>query len=405
MGTGRRLATSMQDSRPAGVTLANWDLGGEPSAWAYLHAGELFPSVEIPAAGPAAALEEAEAAEIARFPVQPGVSLEEYVASGPVSGIVVAWRGRIAFERYPRMRPGDRHLLMSATKAFTAAVAGILELGGALDLSQPVDRLIGELAGSGWAGVRGTDVMAMASGIDCLEIDVPGAYDDPAHPFYRFEASLGWRPSPGEPVPSPYQVVAALHAHRPPGEAYEYTSVNTFVLSWLIERATGLPFADVLGREVWQRAAFEAPAQLCGSADGAPVSHGGLSVTLRDLARFGLLFTPSARLVSQHPVISPEHLRRIQAGVRPELHRDHGRPLPAHATEAYGPALPPASHQWNYVMPDGDLFRGGFGGQGLYVSPGRDLVIAFAGTPRRDGSVNLLRWYSRRLATAIGELP
>ena len=46
--------------------------------------------------------------------------------------------------------------------------------------------------------------------------------------------------------------------------------------------------------------------------------------------------------------------------------------------------------------PDGDLFKGGSGGQGLYVSPGRDLVIAFAGTPREDGSPNLLRWYSRR---------
>ena len=389
--------------RPVGVTLANWDLGGEPSAWAYLHAGELFPSVEIPVAGPAAGLEEAEAAEIARFPVQAGVSLESYVADGPVSGIVVAWRGRIAFERYPRMRPGDRHLLMSVTKAFTAAVAGILELGGVLDLGQPVDRLIGELAGSGWAGVRGTDVMAMASGIDCLEIDVPGAYDDPAHPFYRFEASLGWRPPPSqEPTLSPYQVVAALPARRPPGEAYEYTSVNTFVLSWLIERATGLPFAEVLGREVWQRAGFEAPAQLCCSAGGAPVCHGGLSVTLRDLARFGMLFTPSARLVSPHPVISPEHLRRIQAGVRPELHRDGGRPLPPHVTEAYDPALPPASRQWNYVMADGDLFRGGFGGQGLYVSPARDLVIAFAGTPGGDGSVNLLRWYCRRLARAVG---
>ena len=37
-------------ARPPGVTLANWDLGGEPSAWAYLHAGELLASVEIPCA-------------------------------------------------------------------------------------------------------------------------------------------------------------------------------------------------------------------------------------------------------------------------------------------------------------------------------------------------------------------
>ena len=184
----------MPGSRPPGVTLSNWDLGGEVSAWAYLHAGELFPWVEIPAAGPGAALEHAEAAQIAQFEVEPGVSLEEYVASGAVSGIVVVWRGRIAFQRYPRMQPGQRHLLMSVTKAFTSAVAGILELRGVLDLNQPVDGLIGELAGSGWAGVRGADVLAMASGIDCLEIDVPGGYDDPAHPFYRFEASLGWRP-------------------------------------------------------------------------------------------------------------------------------------------------------------------------------------------------------------------
>ena len=52
-------------------------------------------------------------------------------------------------------------------------------------------------------------------------------------------------------------------------------------------------------------------------------------------------------------------------------------------------------------MADGDLFKGGFGGQGLYVSPARDLVIAFTGTPSQDGSVNLLRWYSRRLAATI----
>ena len=116
--------------RPRGVTLANWDLGGEPSAWAYLHGGELLPSEEIPTGRPAGELGSAEMPEVARFPVEPGVSLEEYVATGPVSGIVVVRGGTIVFERYPRMRPGDRHLLMSVTKAVTSAVTGILELRG-----------------------------------------------------------------------------------------------------------------------------------------------------------------------------------------------------------------------------------------------------------------------------------
>jgi CubicO group peptidase (beta-lactamase class C family) len=172
-------------------------------------------------------------------------------------------------------------------------------------------------------------------------------------------------------------------------------------LSWLIERVTGPPFAEVLGREIWSQAGFEASPQLCGSAAGAPGSHGGLSTTLRDLARFGMLLTPSSRLVTGSDVITAGHLRRIQTGGRPELHHDDPATLPDYVTAAYGTSLPPATRQWNFAMDDGDLFKGGFGGQGLYISPGRDLVIAFAGTPRADGSYSLLRWFSRRLAVSI----
>jgi CubicO group peptidase (beta-lactamase class C family) len=300
----------MPHRKPPNLTLTNWDLGGEPSAWGYLQAGELFTVTEIAPPSQAAQLAHAERPEIARFAVQPGTSLDEYVSSEPVSGIVVVLGGQIVFERYPRMRPGDRHLLMSVTKVFTSAIVGIRERRGMLDLAQPVDTVIGELAGSGWAGVTGHDVTNMASGIDCLEIDSPGAYTDPGHPNYRFEASLGWRPATGEP--DTYALVASLPSHRQPGQVYEYTSVNTFVLSWLVERVTGLSFTEVLGREIWSRGAFEAPAQLCTSATGAPASHGGISTTLRDLARFGMLFTPSGSLIADGAVIYDEHLRRIQ---------------------------------------------------------------------------------------------
>jgi CubicO group peptidase (beta-lactamase class C family) len=175
--------------------------------------------------------------------------------------------------------------------------------------------------------------------------------------------------------------------------------VNTFMLAWLIERVTGEPFARVLGREIWCRAGFEAAALLCGGPDGAPGSHGGLCTTLRDLARFGMLLTPSAGLVGPG-VVSAGQVRRVQGG-RAELHGDGRAALPGDMTEAYGGWLPPASRQWNFAAADGDLFKGGFGGQGLYVSPGRDLVIAFAGTPRA-GEASRLRWLSRRLAVGLG---
>ena len=171
------------------------------------------------------------------------------------------------------------------------------------------------------------------------------------------------------------------------------------MLSWLIERATGLPFAEVLTRQIWQRAGFEAPAQLCGSAAGAPPVTAGYRLRCATWPGSGCCSRPSPGWSA-----STGHQRRAPAADRPrppQLHRDQGGPLPAHITDAYGPTLPPASRQWDYATADGDLFKGGFGGQALYVSPARDLVIAFTGTPSQDGSVNQLRWYSRRLAAAI----
>jgi hypothetical protein len=51
-------------------------------------------------------------------------------------------------------------------------------------------------------------------------------------------------------------------------------------------------------------------------------------------------------------------------------------------------------------MDDGDFFKGGFGGQGLYVSPARDLVIAYTGAPGVDKEGNRLQWVARQLATS-----
>ncbi len=392
---GCRITTA---ARPSDVTLANWDLGGEPSAWTYLHAGELLGSTEIPTLGPEAPLASAEAPEAAGFLVEPGVTLDEYVAHGPVSGIVVVRRGTVVYERYPRMAPDDRHLLMSVSKVFASVLIGMLEERGAIDLRSAVDAIIPGLEGSGWDGVPVRDVLDMASGIGCLE-DAPGAYSDPGHPFYRFEASLGWRPA--HSPATTYAYVAGLPSHRPHGEVFEYTSVNTFVLSWLVERVTGTSYAEMLRREIWSRAGFEAPAQLCSSPAGAPASHGGLSMRLRDLARFGMLFTPSAGRVTSAQIITAAHLRRIHAGARRELHREPAGAQPEEVASAFGGERPPASRQWDLAIDDGDLFKGGFGGQGLYISPARDVVVAFAGTPLPDGSSNRLRWMSRPLALAL----
>ena len=34
------------------------------------------------------------------------------------------------------------------------------------------------------------------------------------------------------------------------------------------------------------------------------------------------------------------------------------------------------AYMWDAIMSDGDMFKGGVGGQGLYVSPSRDMVAS-----------------------------
>jgi hypothetical protein len=64
--------------------------------------------------------------------------------------------------------------------------------------------------------------------------------------------------------------------------------------------------------------------------------------------------------------------------------------------EAEGRWPDPAQHQagqWDAVWADGDFYKGGFRGQGLYVSPSRDLVIAFFSSAHADQ-----KFWARELA-------
>jgi integrase len=84
---------------------------------------------------------------------------------------------------------------------------------------------------------------------------------------------------------------------------------------------------------------------------------------LRDLARSGMLFTPSGRLVADEEIIGAEHARRIQAGAWPGLHRDPPGRYPGTSRLLTGPGCrPPAgsgTSRWQ-------LFRRYSGGKTLH---------------------------------------
>ena len=363
----------------AAFDLATWQVAeGDAGAYYLLRTAEFFPQAIIHRAGPVSELPSAPMPELGQVVAKTDLGrlpLDDFVARGPVHGFVVTHRGTIVYERYPGMRPFDRHLIWSITKTFPAALVAMLAAEGRIDVSAPIDAYLPELAGTDWAGTPVQDVLDMASGIDCLEVDDPDAYTDPGSLFYPYESSLGMLP-PSPLARSPHEYVASLRRGRPNGEAFEYASVDTFVLGWLAERLFDQPFAEIVSERIWRRMGAEADAACIVGPDGTAATHGGMTATLRDVVRWGMLHTPSWSKISDAPVLPPGYLNAIGSGRREIFDR---AALGKQLTERLGERPSHNAWQWDFVMDDGDFFKSGYRGQGLYISPARDLVIAYVG--------------------------
>jgi CubicO group peptidase (beta-lactamase class C family) len=322
------------------------------------------------------------------------LSLANFVAhpQSHIDALIVLRDNRILFESYPRMEQDDRHLLWSVTKTFVGHAVALLVDVGKIDPARAIDTYIPQMANSGWAGVPVRDILDMASGIDAEE-GHPDAFKDPQHPYYQFEASIGYLPKRINNL-STYEVVGGYKKKDPPGTIYEYTSVNSFALAWLVEEVSGQPMARFVADHIWSKMGAERDAIWTISPEGATGADGGFSCTLRDLARYGLQHLTS-EVSKVGNTISPAHFRRLTTTGRSELFR---------AERGFNPRDPdlPLFNCWHWdrIWSDSSMHKGGWGGQGLLVSPRSSVVVAWFGTPLNEETGNEVEQHARAIAAA-----
>jgi CubicO group peptidase (beta-lactamase class C family) len=360
------------------VNLKNWDDGGDLSRFVYLHTSLVFPTASVKRGGRISVLHSEPERAISNYQVGladgRAMSFDQFVQNvATIDGIVILHHGRIAYERYPHMDQTDKHLLFSTTKAFIGTLVGMLEADRLINVDRPIDAYIPELAGTAWAGTRVRDIADMASGIAAKDGDI----EHPKSEHYRLEASLGWLElTPGLPeqvsAGRTYDYLMTLVRATPTGKDYVYSSANTLVLAWLVEKITGRAIYDVLSERIWSKLGAESDAQFVTNRLGIGVSHAGLTATLRDLARFGLLFTPSRKVVAQQQIIPTSLLHAIERG-REDLAGTQN------FLQLIG-AVKVSAYQWGAITKDGAFMKGGYGGQMLYISPRKDLVVAYVGS-------------------------
>ena len=292
-----------------------------------------------------------------------------------VDGMLVMRGGRIVYERYLRgMAPETPHLSQSITKAVTSCVVAGLVEAGSLAVDDRVAALVPELSDSAYAGATVRHLLDMTVGIS-YEDDL----DQPRYDGARLCRLQGVQPALAADEPgSAYDFATTTRREGEHGVLFHYVSLNTIVLGWVMERATGLSAVELIRERLWSKLGAEHDAYLLLDGAGSAQLDGGLSCSLRDLARFGLMLAQGGRLAGVQVV--PE--RWLD-----DIRHNGDKTAFAAAAESWGDGDYSASSYrscfWVRELADHTVLSAvGWLGQRVYVDQEAGVVVAmFSSSP------------------------
>ena len=289
-------------------------------------------------------------------------------------GFVVVYKGNIVFEQYPGMRMENSHMTASTAKVFVGLLVELLIEEGLIDEQKTLGDYVPEFRGSDWEPVPVIDVMDMSTGLD--PVDAPEHFVNPDAVITRMVMAELGETYKGK-VESMLEVMKEAKAVTKPGEQFTYSSTATQALVVLTEAVTKHTWADAFDHRIWSKMGVDGPLQVQLSPEGYALGHGVLSLRLRDLARFGMLYTPSWNKIAVEPIVTQKILDRTRVPYRTREFYRAGTSGQNFMNRLGDFTVRTGGRQWDAVWDDGDFFKSGMNTQGIYVSPERDLVIAY----------------------------
>ena len=293
-------------------------------------------------------------------------------------GFLVLRRGRVIYERYYHdLRPETPHLYHSITKSLASCVAANLVDRGVIGLDQSISAYVPELETSAYGDAQVRHLLDMSVAIQYTEDHESDETEDG-----RVDRLSGVKPrrAPDEPG-SVYQFAESTKKDGRHGGIFHYVSLNTCVLGWVMERATGLSVPQLLSREVWSKLGTQDDAYIALDGAGSAQLDGGFCSSLRDMVRFGQMLCQGGVLYDR--LVVPRWWMD-------DLERGGDKTTFAASEKAV--MLPPgASYRscfWISDLSDHVSIIGiGMYGQMLYVNREAELVVAkFSSQPRPSDS-------------------
>ncbi len=262
------------------ATLANWRT--RPfNAWAFHHVREIVPSAEIRNdPGNVRVLPQGDTDLSA-------ADLEQAVSGMANDALVILHKGRVVHESYRNgMTRRDPHILMSVSKSVLGLVMGTLVDRGEVSVDDLLTQYLPELSGTAYAGATIRHALDMQVGL-LFEED----YTATSGVIVDYRKAANWNPlAPGDEAGDLRSFQERLtDSTGPHGQTFYYASPVTDMLAWLMERATGTRFADLISERLLAPMGAETPGYITVDRIGAARGAGGMCLTARDLALIGQL--------------------------------------------------------------------------------------------------------------------
>lgn len=307
------------------------------------------------------------------------ITWEQSLAENYTDGIVIIHKGKIIYEKYFGVLEAHiPHVAMSVTKSFTGLLAAMLQHEGAIDPSKLVSHYLPEMKDTAFADATVRQVMDMTTGVKYSE-----TYADPNAEIWAYAVAAAAK-TPPKNYAGPdtiFDFLRTLKKEGNHGEAFAYKTCNTEVLGWIVQRVASTHLADLISKHFWQNLGAEENAYILVDRVGMPVCGGGMSLCLRDLARFAEMMRLGGAFNGKQIVPEPVLADILRGADRGHFEKGGFATLPGWSYR----------HQWWISHNNLGVFSArGIHGQAAWIAPAADLVIArFASHPIAANAVAL----------------
>ncbi len=284
--------------------------------------------------------------------------LNGWIDRRAATSLLVLKGGEIVHESYfLGTQAEDRRIGWSMAKSLLSVLFGILlEEGKIGALDDQVTQYAPQLKHSAYDGSSILNVLQMTSGVSFDEDYLD--YNSDINRMGRVLALGGTMDG---------FAASLTHRDAEPGARWHYVSIDTHVLGMVIRGATGRDLPTLLSEKVIIPLGFEQSPYYLADGNGVAFALGGLNLTTRDYARFGMMAEQMGRYGPTQ--IAPKSWLDI-------------------STQATAPTKPGSTgygYQWWIPKGDntGEFYARGIYGQYIYIDRLSDVVIVATSADRR----------------------